>query len=1718
MTSFWESLKRTSKALGGTLAAPTGVVLDLAQMPFDDKDDDFGSVVNAISSRAADAAGLMTLQSTRATGLAVDALNGANWLLDMGLNRPISTLATMSTHQEAATAGLDRFSADGLLASAAIAGHVWASPDDWAAAWKQSDDQNAGQSLANMLVYSNADGFDPLDYGNAYDERTSQEHPGQAAGISWGANIAGILLLDPTGLALKAGGVAVNTARFGELTAGERAGFLKAVTGGDSTLTSRTDNYLGFINGANSQSRALTAPEILAATPELNRYGTNPQVVAGLLADAQKLKDPALVRDTQRRVLAVAMGDRSQIARLESEKIAPAEITDALKNYSKGSVLDLTTTTLRPELKSNPAFIQHLENQIKNLDNEGSVQKFVDDWNGRIDLQTGTDSTLRHAPAYHGVGARALGRENNQSLAQKLAAKHDAVDAWAARRAKDGASASTVFQKSAAHVPLVVMRTAGVPMKVYTKAPATVSKALRQAHFTGVVNLDEWGRAGTELDSMMRLSSVADDTRRAMLNRVFLAQNETEKMKLIEEVEHHSLQSLAAEFNAKAGEKTGTIIDSDLIRAVMEKGSRTRAARTSAIRGRAYAATEQTPERQAVLNDTMRARNAAKVEDSTSSWGAPAKDRTWRVDEIPDESGMPVHLPLLETQLANKVPLLDIHTARKAMEREFGTLGKLSKAWKRDAAEFNRLWRMKNAGAEGLDRAITARATAMDMLVDSFASLTRLWKFSVLFRLGYPVRVLMDEEARIWARLGTAGFMGHVGRNTGEALGNLGYNAVGRRVEAERGLRRLQTEHSEIKAMLDDDLTEAWHARYADLTKLQRSVGGIRGQITKWRAAAEAGDAGAAAKADKAEQTLAQKEAHLAYLQENLGESPEQLTRRKAQIEEALMAGRKGLLEPKRHLGEQDITIDGQTLEGAYGGQYGALTRDAASSADTYEAQMRGVDDQSVKRMMTGAYRTIQPTEAGYLDAWADTLNYQVRNSPAAMFFLKGGSVEDFAAWVRSPEQAALRRRLPHFAADPEDWGHRIQSMLLDYVPNEGVRDALVKGRVSARQLNKLTAEGLRPAVHGMAAGDTLGSNQGVRLVGNALNNVMRYLSEVPTDQLSRHPYFVSMYRTHAQDVMDVRKAAGQTLFNQADLDDIARIARKRAMTDVRNTLFDLSAHSHAAHVMRFISPFFAAHQEALTRWWRLSSEDPSILRKIALAFDAPRYAGIVIDSETGEPVKPGSLPSVNHRILLQMPGKDITEDQSNWYINEAAFNLIMPQGPTNPGLGPIAQLPIDYFAKKYAEEPDIARLAAVFNPYPSQSTVDSLIPATMKRALAYGESDAAPGVVSDVLKTLDTTGIGLQEYNSALAQETQDMTVDFWVKNGREPTQAERNQILDDAANEASSRMFHRVLWNSLSPAPATPQSRYAVVQQGWYQIQEQARAEGKDFDWAYDRFKSKYGEAYLPLISSGAENPAGISTADSAWVEAIKTYKPVLQNVDPALTRAVIGGYAAEIEANDPEYAEYNQVARNWLRDEQVQTGSSDTYYSYADPRAAMEDAQVARGWSKYNALTSGLENAAEQMGLSSYEDSPPLVAVKRQAVAQLQAENDAWAADYGTVDSTKFDRYIADLTTMTQTPSLANDPTRTDIQMLGLYLAVRQQFVTYFEASLAAGNGGPDAASQAGVRAFYTELVDRMVRGDTQFQSYLYDGLLERDPLLLRSYPLVTAPISAAPDGSE
>jgi hypothetical protein len=407
--------------------------------------------------------------------------------------------------------------------------------------------------------------------------------------------------------------------------------------------------------------------------------------------------------------------------------------------------------------------------------------------------------------------------------------------------------------------------------------------------------------------------------------------------------------------------------------------------------------------------------------------------------------------------------------------------------------------------------------------------------------------------------------------------------------------------------------------------------------------------------------------------------------------------------------------------------------------------------------------------------------------------------------------------------------------------------------------------------------------------------------------------------------------------------------------------------------------------------------------------------------------------------------------------------------------------MPLEYMAAKYPEDEEIARVARIFSPFPPDSPTDAVMPATFKRLMA-----AIHG------STGEDTGIGTREFNDLYATNITDKVVDFHLKNGREPSQSEMDKIWDDAKHESTVEAWLKFAQNAGSPFPARPNSRYAAIQQGWYKLSEMGRQKfPNDFtdarDWATSQFKEQYGEAYLALTYSDVNNPAGVD-GSPAEVAAFKRYKSVLDKTDPRLARGVIG---PALTAGD-ESQERSDEGRNWFEDEGWITSD--------DPEAAALEAQSRRGWQMLDDVTNRLNMAAEQMGLGSYVENEKLVLARSTALKAIKAENEAFKADMESIDGDAYDSLLREMQQLTETPQLRNDPTRTDITTLEAYLQLRAGIMGVIQQRQAAGLGGPDAAATEPIRAAYTRAVGSLAAQNTFFESNFFNGVIERDPLLI------------------
>lgn len=262
---------------------------------------------------------------------------------------------------------------------------------------------------------------------------------------------------------------------------------------------------------------------------------------------------------------------------------------------------------------------------------------------------------------------------------------------------------------------------------------------------------------------------------------------------------------------------------------------------------------------------------------------------------------------------------------------------------------------------------------------------------------------------------------------------------------------------------------------------------------------------------------------------------------------------------------------------------------------------------------------------------------------------IRGDTDEQIKQFFRRDNRGkVIAREMAHHSHDMDQWIGLVRTHVEHYVPTPELREFLKKGgRVNHDMLKKLED---RPTVHGDSVAQANGLTNGGPLQEYFKINhkVMRALGSIPTDVLSRHPLFDRMYRHRMQELLQIHvdhleranpmfKAADEIEVDQKTLAYMERQARTYALNEVNTTLIDISKYSNAAHMFRFVAPFFGAWQASLARWARIMYNNPESATRAVQIWNAPNANGWIRD-ENGNRVEKYAEFKDSYKLVFQMP------------------------------------------------------------------------------------------------------------------------------------------------------------------------------------------------------------------------------------------------------------------------------------------------------------------------------------------------------------------------------------------------------------------------------------------------------------------------------------------------
>lgn len=991
-----------------------------------------------------------------------------------------------------------------------------------------------------------------------------------------------------------------------------------------------------------------------------------------------------------------------------------------------------------------------------------------------------------------------------------------------------------------------------------------------------------------------------------------------------------------------------------------------------------------------IINQFMSQRQAAKAVLKDRAYSGTLDDAGRRIDFVDEENVPTSILPLLKTQLADKLPLANIDTIEQAVARH-----------KWSIRAMNRFTSPRTFNSADVNPGLVGKAfKAKDIATDASDVLSAWWKTGALLRLGYTVKMLSDDELAYMAKLG--------------AMAQLHNTAAGGKNFIANRVRNVK---ANARAVKSGDLTSEYER-----------------------------------------------------------------------------------VQPKQMLGEKDIDIplgsgDKVTAQGMYGGpaEQGDLWR--GLSSEGRELLQQTEDDllRRMRRSMANGY--FKPGSTGHMEAWARALNLQLGQDPMARQLLAGAREGDVVKWLKSdPAGRAHARDLPFRSADPERWVHNIASMVDHYAPTPELRQSALDQAVKVKDLKETSRLlGNAPEVHGGLLEHNMGRGPAAEAMSDFRNAFFKRFSQMPTDVLVRHPLTQALYQTRLKDLVQRWDSAGGSLDNET-MRAFENQARAHAVKEGKKVVFDLSQHSNAAHVFRFIAPFYAPWEATLKRWGRLAYGNPSILFKGNRMWQSFNHiAGTELQDETGKPITGFTgLSADNQLITLRIPQKIADAIPGANVLNEtqipkSALNVTLMGDPWwLPGFGPFAQIPTSELVK---DKPTAYQHLKFLLPYGPQSTKDLLLPNTFKRLNQYNDDDDASYATTKIriYQTRYTQWIQGGRKGPAPSPTDPDITKDAQRLHG---LQAAVSLLLPVPVRFNSPYKFyidkyHQLLGNKdLAKQFQANSARFENAQRNALPGQRVPKEPFGPMS-ARDAFITQYPDFFM-FADSVSENNAGIPASIDA-LKASKKYSTLI-NEHPDLASVILGSANQTGGDFDPAVYQYQFTQK-----------LGDTGAHYRDKQSPTEFAHQAlseQGWNQYTQVMNILRADLGERGLTSFAQNgaEDLQQAKDVIMGKLAEQNPDWFEEFSSYSSAKLVGTINGLQQIASNPKLRS---RGDIVSLNHYLAARELFERVLASRKAAGGAGSlQAQSNADLLQSWTALRDTIAEADTVFQQNIFDRYLSQD----------------------
>jgi len=911
--------------------------------------------------------------------------------------------------------------------------------------------------------------------------------------------------------------------------------------------------------------------------------------------------------------------------------------------------------------------------------------------------------------------------------------------------------------------------------------------------------------------------------------------------------------------------------------------------------------------------------------------------------------------------------------------------------------------------------------------------LNSLWKVSVLARLGYTQRNIAEGALRSFAVLGA------VAANP-KAWGSIPTNAVYYTM-VRRGMRGAKRQQK----MLNDAQRNLAETR-ALLENLRPK--GPASLDDTLRAAGESVELAAK------EQRLI---AEIDRISENLNKTVEAM--RVAQSQRNLVGRR------------ENVMSDGVAMRGAFQDAEGTLALKASSADTTTYLTFDGAVARYADRIENSVdFRRLDPEKLTpkqmpqYFAELTIRFNFRYRSDPVGRMILENRPVDEIVGFLKSAQGASYRKSLSTqgrpLRTDQDIRSYvdqQIRRLDSEIPADTGLRQKLLERDVTSAEVSAGFGSRKLPSIVGRVD-DGMPSSSGLlqtgkRKLDSFTGTLMRYLGTVPEDKLLRHPFYNRVYQVEqrrmyalVQDRAAQARAAGREapdMSSELVKSRINRAAHRIALKSTRETMYTIDRLSNAAVMLRFVSPFFPAFENAIRTWGRIVWTNPAIVAEGNILWNIPNNLGWVVDEngnrqgEDGKPIRSSFLRDEgNYIVWPQFVGDFFKKDLGPFTPGEAirtrqaGANVIFPGNNWwFPGAGPAMQIPTAWFLKGKPEDAEIIKNAigeSVFREVVPMGqvqgdVVDMILPTSIRRfrQLLNGESSDS-AFLTTWNQVIEDEYIQAQLENRAL-------------------TAADMERI------KGKAERFWRWQIGAAVAAPVSSsiQSRWQLQRDAWQRLIDDStipyQEKVKRFKESFDELESDdplfgKGDAFMAITRSGSYTETKLRPNLTTWSRITKNPDLVneLYNINPEL----VGMFGNMGTFDDPySYAVYGEFTSMRLGPGKVPVRRK------LRPDEILRNNQVSDGWAIFRRVKDAAEEKAIQLGYSSLEvdAAKDLKKIVDDAAEDIAARYKAWGEERR-IYQDKLPDFILGARKMVENAELLNEDST--IRHLSAYLDMRDE----------------------------------------------------------------------------